>query len=103
MIGLGSGGSGGSGGSDPGCLVYSFGMNRETSFEYAMAAAGCRVYGYDHTVDHVSRSPQVTAAKNGLTTVSRKTKDLKGLKTLMQWNGHDSQTVINYMKAISSH
>ena len=33
------------------CLVYSFGLSDDTSFEEAMAVAGCEVYRYNKRVE----------------------------------------------------
>ena len=36
------------------CLVYSFGLSDDTSFEEAMAEAGCEVCRYNKRVEDVS-------------------------------------------------
>ena len=33
------------------CLIYSFGINYEWSFDEEMEAYGCRVYSFDHTME----------------------------------------------------
>ncbi|XP_059081476.1 uncharacterized protein LOC131879230 isoform X3 [Tigriopus californicus] len=35
---------------ESGCLIYSFGISRDTSFETQMVSLNCTVYGYDHTI-----------------------------------------------------
>ncbi|KAK8732640.1 hypothetical protein OTU49_006861 [Cherax quadricarinatus] len=50
------------------CLVYSFGINFEWSFDDAMASYGCEVYSFDPTMDmkEHKRSPNITFLKLGI-------------------------------------
>lgn len=84
----------------PACLVYSFGISKDPSFEYAMAKAGCRVYGYDHTVSLRSTSPLFQAFRLGISGArGRETPSLKTLSSLMAANGHgNASTVIHFLK-----
>ena len=79
------------------CLVYTFGVNQDISFEESMAARGCEVYAHDHTV----KSFPATSYKNihlvKLGLGATDTDQLKTLGSLMRHNGHTDST-IHYLK-----
>lgn len=60
------------------CIVYSFGINDEWSFDDAMAKYGCQVYAFDPSMkaDDHDRSPSVHFFKFGLS--SRDSSNSKG-------------------------
>ena len=64
-----------------------------------MAKAGCQVFGYDHTVDLQSSSPNFHIFKLGIAkSLKAETAQLKALETLMKNNGHGKETQIDYIK-----
>ena len=83
------------------CLVYSFGVGYEATFEKTMAARGCHVYAYDHTVEKFPDTgySNLHFVRTGIGPVNNVTDkgELKTLDTLLRDNGH-FETVINYMK-----
>ena len=86
------------------CLVYSFGISHDPSFEYAMARAGCNVWGYDHTVNVISSNPLFKVFKTGIQARKElETRNLKTLETLMKANGHDNITEIHFLKVTTLH
>ena len=61
--------------------------------------AGCNIYGYDHTVEEEKIKPDNFFIEQlGITKLDSETRWLKSLQTFMAKNGHDSNTVITYMK-----
>ncbi|CAL8079631.1 unnamed protein product [Orchesella dallaii] len=74
------------------CIVYSFGVNTESSFEAEiLQKTNCDVFAYDMTVSKMGQ--QVAGVKSKLTFTkvglgAKNTDDLKTLATLMEENGH---------------
>ena len=98
----------------PQCMVYSFGINNDWSFEDFMDNSGCTVHGFDHTVNFPSRRGTNTHFyKLGLGSRSAQMKPLSDI--LKMWvlglddstayidplalyrNGHQN-TTIDYLK-----
>ncbi len=73
------------------CVVYSFGVNHDSSFEAeVLATTHCEVYAYDPSVDKigkplVSSNPRVHFKKLGIS--GDNLGDMRTLKTLMEDNG----------------
>ena len=98
----------------PQCMVYSFGINNDWSFEDFMDSSGCTVHGFDHTVNFPSRRGTATHFyKLGLGPNSASMKPLPDILkmwvlSLDDWaanlvllslyrNGHQN-TTIDYLK-----
>lgn len=93
-------------GTQAGCIIYSFGVQNESSFEEAIMkqTPHCEVWGYDFTVD--SFGPQLTEVAAGRTHFARlglsdKTEldkpnspPFASVQDLMAANGHDHIDVI---------
>ena len=70
-------------------IAYSFGISNLISFDEFLAKRGIDVYMYDHTIKHlVFENPKFHWKKIGITTESRKNKEMKTLKELLIENGH---------------
>ena len=70
-------------------IAYSFGISNIISFDEFLAKRGIDVYMYDHTINHlVFENPKFHWKKIGITTESRKNKEMKTLKELLIENGH---------------
>jgi hypothetical protein len=79
------------------CLIYSFGINNEWTFEDQMDKQGCSIYAYDHTIDApAERGNNIKFFKQGLGVGD----SLKTLGDTVKDNGH-SDTAITYLKVIS--
>lgn len=85
----------------PECLIYSFGLNTETSFEEEFAEMGCEVHGYDHTIKANQIRTQVTenfvSWHLGMGIVTDLQKNIIRLKDALAKNGHTGRT-IHYLK-----
>jgi len=80
------------------CLIYSFGIDKDWTFEDAMSFFGCKVYAHDPTVDFPKqRSKNVFFEKVGLASKFDKENNLKDLKSILAGNGH-TNSKISYLK-----
>jgi len=76
------------------CIVYSFGVAGDWTFEDQMDNIGCSVFAYDHTVSHpAKRGNNIKFFKTGLGIG----KDLETLNNLIKANNHETST-IDYLK-----
>ena len=78
------------------CVVYSFGLAADWTFEDQMDVIGCSVYAYDHTVSASQyRGENILFFKTGLGFG----KDLKPLSQIIRENGHTDK-IIDYLKVV---
>jgi len=76
------------------CLVYSFGVNNDWTFEDVMDDLGCEVHAHDHTVDYPpDRGHNTHFYKLGLGTM----KNMDTLDNIIVNNGHKNK-IIEYLK-----
>jgi len=76
------------------CIIYTFGINDDWTFEDMMAGQGCRVEAYDHTVDFPEkRGSKITFHQLGLGTEDH----MDTLYSILKSNGH-IDTLIDYIK-----
>lgn len=91
------------------CLVYSFGLSDDVSWELAMADLGCKIRGFDPTVDidemnaAVAHNPNVTfynlglAHINGFAKIGELKIPIDTLENIFESFG-ESETEISYLK-----
>ena len=80
------------------CVVYSFGVSNDWTFEKALGEIGCRVFSFDPTVNHPKELEyNVWFEKLGLGTEKDGTKSIDTLKSILQKYGH-TNTKISYLK-----
>ena len=80
------------------CLIYSFGVAQDWSFEKTLGDLGCKVLSFDPTVNHPSKLEEnVSFKKLGLSTKRSKVKSMDTLKSILEKHGH-SNTSITYLK-----
>lgn len=81
------------------CLVYSFGLAQDWTFEEMVAGMGCRVFAYDPTVDAPAGiSPNITFRKLGVAASTAKSDaNYRTLDELIRENRHET-TTISYLK-----
>ena len=83
------------------CLVYSFGISNDWSFEDQLAGLGCTIYAFDPSIEHSSsRGKSIRFTRAGL--AGRNTALQEGgraftLETIIAGNNH-SHNIINYLK-----
>ena len=80
------------------CLIYSFGIDEDWSFEDVMSKVGCKIYAHDPTVDYPrKRSENIFFEKVGVASKTDLKNNLKDLKSILSGNGH-TNTKISYLK-----
>ena len=82
------------------CLIYSFGIANDWTFEDFMDYRGCEIHAYDPTVDFpAKRGDHISFNKLGLGVATELTMDT--LANILKKNGH-SNTTIDYLKVSQS-
>ena len=81
------------------CLIYSFGIDSDYSFEEAMDQFGCKVYAFDHTRNYGRRlgNSNILFEKLGVSAKSDPEKELQTLSHILHSHGH-TNTKITYLK-----
>ena len=80
------------------CVVYSFGLAADWTFEDQMDKLGCFIFAYDHTISaSPNRGENIKYFKTGLGIGP----NLKTLKQIIEENGHQD-TNIDYLKVCCS-
>jgi len=78
------------------CVIYSFGIGSDWTFEDFMDYQGCEIRSYDPTVDFpATRGDNISFQKKGLGAAKDATKDT--LANILAENGH-TDTMIEYLK-----
>ena len=76
------------------CIIYSFGINNEWTFEDQMDSEGCSIYAYDHTIEApAERGNHIKFFKQGLGIGD----NLKTLDNIINDNGHKDANIA-YLK-----
>merc|ERR1712241_668001 len=76
------------------CVIYSFGLAADWTFEDQMDLLGCKIFAYDHTINApATRGQNIKYFKTGLGLGE----NLKPLSQLIAENEHQN-TVIDYLK-----
>ena len=80
------------------CLIYSFGVAGDWSFEDMMDGIGCKVYAFDPSVDYPrNRGNNIIFEKIGVAAVADEKNQLQTLNAILNQNQHTS-TKISYLK-----
>ena len=78
------------------CLIYSFGIANDWTFEDFMDYRECEIHAYDPTVDFPpKRGKNINFSKLGVGVKTEPTMDT--LENIFKKNGH-SDTIIEYLK-----
>jgi len=76
------------------CIIYSFGINYDWTFEDTMSELGCSVYAYDHTISAPpERGERIMFSRLGLGVME----DMDTLDNIIDNNNH-ADTTIEYLK-----
>ena len=80
------------------CLIYSFGVAEDWSFEDIMDDLGCEVFAFDGSVEYPERrGNNIHFEKVMVGFQDNKAKNTKSLSTILKEHGH-AQTKISYLK-----
>ena len=80
------------------CIVYSFGIGGDWSFEDTMGRIGCHVYAFDPTIKHTRvRSTNVIFESLGICAIQNKEGTCLTLDKILERNGHTHEN-ISYLK-----
>ena len=81
------------------CLIYSFGIASDYSFEETMDQFGCKVYAFDPTVNYPKRigTTNILFEKLGLSAKKSTKKSLDTLSSIFHSHGH-TNTKVTYLK-----
>ena len=80
------------------CIVYSFGVGGDSSFERTIAEMGCKVFAYDPTINPSKHNfGSISFKKIGVVGVPGKNKNYQTLNEIFKNNGH-VDTKISYLK-----
>ena len=80
------------------CLVYTFGVSNDWSFEAEIGEMGCKVFSFDPTVDHPKQlEDNVWFEKLGLGIEKDSSRSLDSLSSILHNHGH-TNTKISYLK-----
>ena len=78
------------------CLIYSFGISNDWTFEDFMDFQGCEIHAHDPTVDFPARrGDNIHFYKKGLSEKKDETTDT--LANILAENGH-TESVVEYLK-----
>ena len=78
------------------CVIYSFGIGSDWTFEDFMDYQGCEIWAFDPTVDFpATRGDNISFQKKGLGAAKDATKDT--LANILAENGH-TDNMIEYLK-----
>ena len=84
---------------DKPCLIYSFGIKNDWSFEDFMDSAGCEIHAHDPTVNFPpTRGKHIKFYKKGVKAKPDASSDT--LANILMKNGH-LDSVIEYLKVIT--
>ena len=80
------------------CLIYSFGVANDWSFEDVMDDLGCKVYAFDGTVNHPKRrGKNIYFEKIFIGSENNEIKNTQTIPTILARYGH-TNTTISYLK-----
>ena len=86
------------------CLIYSFGIKDDWSFEDIMDRIGCTVFAFDPTVDFpIKRGNQITFEKIGLTAKTDENNNLYSLSDILKRNNHTNKKISFLKMDIEGH
>ena len=70
------------------CVVYSFGVGNDISFERTIAEMGCKVFAYDPTINHSKHKfGSISFKKIGVVGVPGEDKKYQALNEIFKNNG----------------
>ena len=80
------------------CLIYSFGIGKDYSFERILGRLGCRVHAFDPTVNYQPKlGKNVSFEKLGLAARNDPANMLESLMSILSKHGHNNSK-ISYLK-----
>ena len=80
------------------CLIYSFGVKDDWTFEDIMDSFGCTIYAFDASVDYPARrGKNIHFEKVFVGTKDEEAKETLALSTILLRNGHENKK-ISYLK-----